>query len=687
MEVIMDFLYSELLSPYQLTENIALKNRIISPNVIRGHSQGPETWPAEPQFADCTGICTSGAAMFSYRHYGKFGGGANPKRGNGDPRAAFDYNDPSIANYLQQLAAQIHMLGSKVLIKLEQEFPNGMTLHGGVAEFLYPAPKGFKARMPRGMKIMTREEMMANCCPKELFPEVIEEMVDFMRRYVEWGFDGMSLRCDRYIDASINLRTDEYNGEIENRARFTYELFRRMKEVFGSDFIIEGAMPGAQPHGELGAIPHGYTLDETVRFAKMMEGVVDVLQIRNENMIHYHATGYDSVRHDHESLKFCRAIKEAGVKMVLAANSGFVEPEDMEAALESGDCDLISVGRELIAEPEFTKKLFINEKPTPCIQCNNCHGMMNDRNIPFCSVNPTSGITHRLHYTFRSTGRLKKVAVIGGGLIGMRAACMAAEQGHTVTLYEKTGYLGGKAKFADVYDFKWPIQRYREWLVGELDRKGIDVRLNCEPAPEEIRAAGYDAVIACTGSVAKRPGVSGAESDEIYTSEDIYESRVLPEQLGKHIAVIGGSSVATETAMYLAQQGKAITIICRQNKLAIDMENPHDGLHDTFIKIDPEQGYGGTIPYWGIFNDFNVILKAKTIAVAPKNVTYVGEDGREVAVECDNVIVNGGFRHCHKEAFVYAGCAPEFYMAGDVEDCCGNIQQGNVSAFGKVNML
>ncbi|MBQ9268695.1 MAG: FAD-dependent oxidoreductase [Oscillospiraceae bacterium] len=681
--------YPHLLTPYQLTDNIALKNKIISPNVIRGHSQGPETWPADPQFADCTKICTSGAAMFSYRHYAKFGGGA-AHRGIKDNRAGFDYDNAQLGNYMEQLAAHIHMVGSKVLVKLEQVFPDGMTLHGGNQMVQFPPPSGMRGfGPPPGMKLPTLEELKAKVCPKERFPEVIDNMIALMRRYVGWGFDGMSLRCDRYIDASLDLREDEYGGSLENRARFTYELFSAMKQEFGPDFIIEGAMPGSQVHGDMGGLPLGYTLEDTIKFAKMMEGVIDVLQIRNENATHYHATGYDSVRHDHQSLEFCRAIKAAGVKMTLAANSGFVEPEDLEAALASGACDLISAGRALIAEPEYTKKLAEGRKIVPCIQCNKCHGEFTDKNInlPFCSVNPESGIYHREHYTFKPANFKKKVAVIGGGLIGMRAAILAAENGHSVTLYEKSDRLGGKARYAALYSFKWPIQRYLEWLTEELKTLQVDVRLNCEPAPSEMDAESYDAIIACTGSVAKRPPVKGVDGDGIYTSEDIYMERVPLERLGNHVAVVGGSTAAVETAMYLAAKGKKITLVTRGRMLAADSRNPHDGIHATFMKIDPEKGYGGMVSAWEIYDDFNVIYKARTTEVGADHLTYETSGGETRTVACDSVIVNGGYAHCQKEAFQYAACAPMFFMAGDVEDCGGDIQKGNVSAYGKVNLL
>lgn len=598
----MSFPYPKLLSPYPLTENILLKNRIVSPNVLRAHNQGPETWPADPQFAECAQLCNAGASLLSYRHTGRFGGGAR-HRGPEDNRMGLDYDNPQTGNYLAQLAAQTHMLGARLLVKLEQDFPDGMTLHGGVPEFLFPAPPGFPDKR-RGRTPLTREQMRANCCPKELFPQVIEEMVALMRRYREWGFDGMSIRCDRYLDAAINLRQDEYNGPIENRARFTYELLHRMKQEFGPDFLIEGAMPGSQRHGEMGEIPQGYTLEETIRFARMMQGTLDILQIRNEYMVRYHPTGYDARPHEHQSLEFCRALREAGVTTPLAAACGFVEPEEMERALDSGVCDLVCVGRELIAEPEFVHKLTQGRRPTPCIQCNKCHGDAPVSRLSTCSVNPASGMDHRFSYALRPSGRRKRVAVIGGGPIGMRAAVLAAQQGHSVTLYEKRAQLGGKARYAQLYPFKWPIRRYLEWLEGELAAQGVRVYTGCEPEPARIAAEGYDAILACTGSVAKRPPIPGADAPGVWTVEDVYERRVLPEQLGRRIAFVGGSGAALETAMYLAGEGKAVTLLTRQSVPAPDLTYAHNNLYENCLRIDPKVGYGGILPAWAVFEDF-----------------------------------------------------------------------------------
>lgn len=689
----MDFPYKELLTPYTLNNGITLKNRITFPNALHGLSQGPETWPAEPQICEVADICSSGASLLSYRHYARLGGGSFGNRNLGDHVdkahiAIVNYDDPSAQNYVCQVAAQAHMFGTKILVKLEQAYPDGYTYGGGDARSLFPLPENSRIMMPPRGKKLTVEQMKARICPKERFPEVIDEMVTLLKKYRSWGYDGLNFRCDRYIDADTNLRTDEYGGEIESRARFTYELFVAVKKELGSKFIIEGILPSPQTHGADGELPHGYDLDEVVRFAKMFDGLIDILQVRNESGPGYHPGGENSRPHIHPCLDVCRAIKAAGVsKTTVSANAGFIEPEDMEEAIRSGACDLISAGRAFLSEPQFTKKLFNyrTERPCPCVQCNKCHGTNSAPWLAFCTVNPQSGMWHRLPAILKQPLRLKKVAVIGGGVIGMRAACFAAERGHDVTLFEKSGYLGGKLKYADLYEFKWPFKRYRLWLIDELSRRNVKVYLNCEPAPEQLTGQGFDAVIACTGSVALKPEVLGADSPEIHTSEDVYEGRVLPEQLGRNIVVVGGSAVGTETAMYLAQQGKHVTVLSRNFILMQDEMKPH-GVHNSHVKLEEGLDYGGMVPMWETLEHFTAITKATTTAVTPDSVTYE-KDGESYTIFCDSVIVNGGYRKCKEEAMAYAGCTPEFYIAGDVDDKCGNIQQGNVNAYGIAALL
>lgn len=694
--------YQKVFEPYKLKNGGVLKNRVILPNVQHAFPQGPEEWPAETMFAEMSQFCTSGAAIVTLGHFGKFGGGAVGNR-KVDPSSdrshlsIFDYENPATHNYLSQLAALAHMWGSKLVVRLSVAWPQGIKYGGGDSKSLCPPPEGEDGVIPGVKQVkgattasfsfggMTMEEQINRIASKEVLQNVIQELVDMCILYKSWGWDGMSWRCDRYIDKETNLRTDEYGGEIENRGRFLLELFTAIKKACGEDFLIIGAMGSSQDHGYIGELNHGYTLDESIRFLKMCEDVIDIVEYREPGATGHQCGGYDSKYREHTVVREAYELRKAGYKGVIAVNGGFHDPDEWEDILAEGGIDLISAGRPFRADPQLFRKLRSHgaEVPTPCIRCNKCHGLNAAPWLPFCSVNPKDGQVHRLPGIVENVTQLKKVAVIGGGPIGMRAACFAAERGHKVTLFEKTGYLGGKLKCGDLYSFKWPLKTYRLWLIDELARRNVEVRLNTEPEPEQIREEGFDAVIACTGSREKRPPIPGADSEGVWLSEDVYEGTAV---LGQKVVVVGGGVVATDTAMHLAEEGKDITILTRSATLMVKETRPH-GPHGVHPINFPGKNYGMLRPAWAIYPNLKPIFKTQTIKITPTSVTYV-KDGIETTLTCDSVIVNGGYAACEDDALKYATCTQEFYLAGDVEqDVCVNLQQGNVSAYGKALLL
>ncbi len=266
----------------------------------------------------------------------------------------------------------------------------------------------------------------------------------------------------------------------------------------------------------------------------------------------------------------------------------------------------------------------------------------------------------------------------------MRAACFAAERGHQVTLFEKADRLGGKpAWYSRLYPDKWPIARYLDWLIGELGRRGVtDVRLNCAPEPEDLTKEGFDAVIACTGSYEICPPIEGADGEGIWKSEDVYMGRVEP---GQKVVFAGGGDVAADTAMYLASTGRDVTVLTRQKLLMNKQANAH-GPHMTYQMHVPELGYGYFSTGYAKYENLDPIYEVTTTKVTPHSVTYVQKDGEVKTLEADTVIVAGGYKPYVEEALKYAGCTPEFYLAGDANsDNC--LMLGNRSAYGRALLL
>lgn len=684
--------YKKVLEPYRLKNGQYLKNRIVYPNAQQSLLVGPESWPTEAMIDNMSEICSSGASLISFGQYDKLGGGAVPTKHTGGKWffPSFDYDDARTFNYVAQAAYVAHMSGTKILVRLGASFPQGYSYGGGDAYSMFPPPDddrlkvGIGTREPKKRKIFTKEEMIARIAPKEMIQDVIQEIVDMCLKYKKAGWDGMSYRADRYIDASTNLRTDEYGGEIENRGRFLLELFTAIKEACGKDFMVEIAMMGNSPYGHDANMPHGYTEEEFIRFVKMVEDVIDIVEVREQSGVGYQGCMWNTTLHDHPSLGYAKHLREAGFQGTIAVNGGYNDPEEMDAIIGEGVVDLISCGRTFIAEPRFIAKLQSKgkEAPTPCIYCNKCHGNPNKPTLVYCSVNPQDGQAQRIPAVVKPPLNLKKVAVIGGGLIGMRAACFAAERGHKVTLFEKTDFLGGKARYAAMYPMKWSIERYRLWLIDELGRRGVEVRMNCAPEPEDLTQEGFDAVLACTGSLEKRPPIQGADGEGIWLDEDVYEGRAA---IGDKVVVVGGGAVATETAMYFAGLGKDVTVLTRQGALMLSDSRMH-GPHEQVEVIVDGLGYGGLGGAWAAFDNLKPVYGVTTTKITPHKVTYV-KDGEELTIDCDSVVVSGGYEPCTEEALKYYGCTSEFYMAGDVEKESTCLWDGNLRAYGKANLL
>lgn len=716
--------YKNVFLPCVLKNGTILKNRICYPNAQQAFMSGPEDFPPEALINDMAIFARSGASLMSFGHFGNHGGGAAPRDGMTDEgrkvkervqltvnhendyrreaagtNPLYDYDNPRTWNYIGQAAAVAHMYGTKLLVKVGLSFPDGSILDGGEeANVLYPPPDDDRLAildealaipqvamaLGKGKK-WTREELKARLATKEQINQAIDDLVALCRKYQKVGWDGISIRGDRWgVDASTNLREDEYNGEIENRGRFQLELYRRIKEFCGPDFLIEVAMPGASPHGHDGQIPHGYTEEEFIRFMKMVEDVIDIVEIRESGGAGYQCLGYTSKLNEHPTLDYAKHLREAGFQKTIAVNGGYNDPEEMERILGEGIVDLISTGRTFRAEPDFMEKLRSGgeEVPAPCLRCNMCHGSR--EGVCGCSVNPKDAMHHRLPVITKAPGRTKKVAVIGGGLIGMRVACFAAERGHRVTLFEKADRLGGKAAYyTALYPQKWPVKRYLDWLKDELGRRGVtDIRLNCEADPVEIGKEGFDAVLACTGSREKRPPIEGADAPGVWLNEDVYLGNVVP---GDKVVIVGGGSVASETAMYLASCGKDVTILTRQELLMKGEFRIH-GVHEGLQFVDEKLGYGGSGGVWLQYDNLKPVYRAVTKKITPTAVTYE-KDGREYTLEADTVIVSGGYAPCAEEALRYAGCTSQFYIVGDADKGCSGLLEGNRRGFGKACLL
>jgi len=525
-----------------------------------------------------------------------------------------------------------------------------------------------------------------------MIDESIAAFVAKMRLFRAFGYDGYAMRVESNLAPFPSQRNDEFTGSLENRTRYVFMVADAVKKAF-PDFIIQFGIAGEQPLGYGGGMT-GYTLDVGIEFAKLADGRIDILEIREKDMCKSHPTGYTFQKGEHDVIRYAAAMKAAGVKKTLLQPiGGFQDPGEMDRYIAEGKCDMFGMARGFWADSEWGKKVTEGrgEDIIPCLWCNRCHSRLiadPDPYLTVCSVNPLLGNEHKLHRLVKSPEQARKVGVIGGGPAGMRAAIYAAQRGHDVTLYEKTDKLGGQLMHGDYASFKWPVGEYKAWLIRQLGQNGVKVIMNCVPTVDMIQAAGYDTVIAATGAKPNTPDIEGLQTADGSLAEGYMHCIQVfgnHDKLGKHVIIIGGSETGIETAMYLCENGHDVTILTRQKTIGHDCSRLHY-ITMAFVGPDPTTGRTGMRPAWEKYPNLKGIVSVTTKKVVGSEITYVDASGIEHTIKGDSVVLCGGMNPCTDEALAFQDAANQFFVIGDANNC-GNLQSCNRDAFAKASQI
>ncbi len=465
-----------------------------------------------------------------------------------------------------ELAESVHYFGSKVFVQLTAGF--GRVFFGAHID------TGAKPASPSAIPAFWRPRVTTRALTTDEVEELVQSFGVAAELLKSAGVDGIELHghegylFDQFATSIWNKRNDKYGGLLEDRLRFATEVLNAIKEKAGKDFPVtyryglkhymKGPWRGALKHENF--VEAGRDIEEGLEMAKLLEKA-------GFDALHVDAGCYDSFYWPHPPTyqpHGCMVDMAAKAKEVVTipviAVGRLDHPEIAEDVIREGKADMVAIGRGLLADPHWPKKVREGkvEEIRPCTGCHDgcIYRIGNEGKALSCAVNPATG-RERL-YKIERVESPKKVVVVGGGIAGMEAARVAASRGCKTTLYEKGKQLGGHLIAASVPDFKEDYRRLLDWYNHQLKELGVEIKLQVEATPTLLKEERADAVIVATGSTPIIPDIRGIEKPMVATCVDLLLGK---KKAGERVAVIGGGLVGCETGLWLARQGKRVTIV------------------------------------------------------------------------------------------------------------------------------
>jgi 2,4-dienoyl-CoA reductase (NADPH2) len=459
-------------------------------------------------------------------------GGFSPNDvGNLGPHRA-QFSTEEDAKKHQVVTRAVHEAGGRIALQL---------LHSGRYGFheRIVAPSALKSPInPHTPREMTAAEI----------EQTIADFAAATRLAREAGYDGVELMgsegylITQFLALRTNQRRDEWGGPLENRMRFATEIVRRARAAAGRDFVIVYRISA------LDLVEGGLASEEVISVGKAIEAAGATLL---NTGIGWHEARIPTIAQAVPRGGFAwatRRLKQA-VGIPVVASNRINAPELAEEILARGDADMVSLARAMLADAGFAAKARAGDRAgiNICIACNQaCLDHYFIGQPASCVVNPRAGRETKL--IFASVKKKKSVAVIGGGPAGLSCAAVAAERGHEVTLFEKSGQLGGQFNLAKVIPGKQEFAESIAYYAERLRRASVRVVLNKSPSPQELEA--FDEVVVATGIDPRRPQIPGVEHPKVVSYVDVLTGRVQP---GPRVAIVGMGGIGFDTALYLLE--------------------------------------------------------------------------------------------------------------------------------------
>ena len=548
------------------------------------------------------------------------------------------FDDSQIPAF-KALADSVHAYGTKLGVQL---FHPEYDVDAINSLFMQKKFDEMRQRLHHDMMFFTDE------VSEEMLMAIIDKMCACAVRAQKAGVDVIQIHGDRLngclCSTRMNHRTDKFGGSLENRVRFARMLTRAIRKAV-PDMVIDYKLSIVTPQRGKGGIDEA----DAVQFAQwLVEDGVDMLHVAQANHTGNMADTIPpmGVQPYGFFVKIAGDIKKA-VNVPVSAVGRIVDAEMAARVIESGMADMIAMGRPLLADPDWGTKIAAGKACDirRCISCNKgCTDAIQNRQFLSCVLNAENGYENTR--SIQPAAQKKKIAVLGGGLAGLEAARVAALRGHDVTLFEKTTTLGGQLNIACVPPRKEEMRRAAQDLIHAVCNAGVHLCMGQTRTAEQLKDAGFEAVINAVGAHSAAPRIPGIDSVNV---ADAWKVLAGEQQVYGTVAVIGGGMVGCETAEYLAARGCKVSVIEMMDKIAA-------GESTTILPtlLENYKTYG--VEQY----PSHKVKEFRIDAVVCEN-----KDGAKVTIPCDYIVLAMGARSNEFDAAALEAASIPVYSIGD----------------------
>ena len=548
------------------------------------------------------------------------------------------FDDSQIPAF-KALADSVHAYGTKLGVQL---FHPEYDVDAINSLFMQKKFDEMRQRLHHDMMFFTDE------VTEEMLMAIIDKMCACAVRAQKAGVDVIQIHGDRLngclCSTRMNHRTDKFGGSLENRVRFARMLTRAIRKAV-PDMVIDYKLSIVTPQRGKGGIDEA----DAVQFAQwLVEDGVDMFHVAQANHTGNMADTIPpmGVQPYGFFVKIAGDIKKA-VNVPVSAVGRIVDADMAARVIESGMADIVAMGRPLLADPDWGTKIAAGKACDirRCISCNKgCTDAIQNRQFLSCVLNAENGYENTR--SIQPAAQKKKIAVLGGGPAGLEAARVAALRGHDVTLFEKTTTLGGQLNIACVPPRKEEMRRAAQDLIHAVCNAGVHLCMGQTRTAEQLKDAGFEAVINAVGAHSAAPRIPGIDSVNV---ADAWKVLAGEQQVYGTVAVIGGGMVGCETAEYLAARGCKVSVIEMMDKIAA-------GESVTILPtlLENYKTYG--VEQY----PSHKVKEFRMDAVVCEN-----KDGAEVTIPCDYIVLAMGARSNAFDAAALEAAGIPVYSVGD----------------------